>query len=81
MSSRGTNIVICGVKKVMLRFLFPYKVYPRSVDAMLMIMRLLFGGLMMWHGMSKIDNFSVLGWVAVCRCIWRYLPRLYVRRL
>ncbi len=44
----------------MLRFLFPYKVYPRSVDAMLMIMRLLFGGLMMWHGVSKIDNFSVL---------------------
>ena len=57
---RGTNIVIYGVKKVMLRFLFPYKVYPRSVDAMLMILRLLFGGLMMWHGMSKIDNFSVL---------------------
>ena len=44
----------------MLRFLFPYKVYPRSVDAMLMILRLLFGGLMMWHGVSKIDNFSVL---------------------
>ena len=56
----GTNIVIYGVKKVMLRFLFPYKVYPRSVDAMLMIMRLLFGGLMMWHGVSKIDNFSML---------------------
>ena len=47
-------------KKVMLRFLFPYKVYPRSVDAMLMILRLLFGGLMMWHGVSKIDNFSML---------------------
>ena len=44
----------------MLRFLFPYKVYPRPVDAMLMIMRLLFGGLMMWHGVSKIDNFSML---------------------
>lgn len=60
MLTRGTNIVIYGVKKVMLRFLFPYKVYPRSVDAMLMILRLLFGGLMMWHGVSKIDNFSVL---------------------
>ncbi|MBQ2034003.1 MAG: DoxX family protein [Alistipes sp.] len=44
----------------MLRFLFPYKVYPRSVDAMLLLLRLLFGCFMMWHGVSKIDNFSVL---------------------
>lgn len=51
---------LIGKRKVMLRFLFPYKVYPRSVDAMLLILRLLFGGLMMWHGVSKIDNFAVL---------------------
>ena len=44
----------------MLRFLCPYRAYPRLVDVMLLTLRLLFGGLMMWHGVSKIDNFSVL---------------------
>lgn len=44
----------------MLRFLFPYNVYPRKVDAMLLALRLLFGGLMLWHGISKIENFASL---------------------
>ena len=37
-------------------FLFPFKVYPRSVSVMLLAVRLLFGCLLMWHGMSKIAN-------------------------
>lgn len=49
-----------GKSEVMLRFLFPYRVYPRSVDAMLLALRLLFGGLMVWHGVSKIENFTSL---------------------
>lgn len=43
-----------------LSLIFPYRVYPRSVDAMLLVLRLLFGGLMMWHGISKIENFEIL---------------------
>ena len=44
----------------MLRFLFPYKVYPKSVSLMLLCLRVLFGGLMMWHGILKIENFVSL---------------------
>lgn len=42
----------------MLRFLFPYKRYPMSVDAMLLVMRILFGGLLLWHGLVKVINFG-----------------------
>ena len=46
----------------MLRFLFPYKSYPASVNIMLVVLRLLFGGLLMWHGLTKIADFeSLLG--------------------
>lgn len=42
----------------MLRFLFPYKNYPTSVNLMLLVLRLLFGVLLMWHGVVKIVNFG-----------------------
>ena len=41
-------------------FLFPYKPYPVSVSAFLLLLRLLFGGLIMWHGITKIINFDAL---------------------
>ena len=41
-----------------LSFLFPLKEYPRSVSAMLLALRLLFGLLLMWHGMSKVANVA-----------------------
>ena len=49
-----------GKSRIMLRLLFPYRVYPRSVDAMLLVLRLMFGGLMVWHGVAKIENFESL---------------------
>lgn len=39
-----------------LSFLFPYKLYPRSVSLMLLVVRVMFGALLMWHGMTKIVN-------------------------
>ena len=41
-------------------FLFPYKSYPVAVSAFLLLLRLLFGGLIMWHGITKIINFDAL---------------------
>ena len=37
-------------------FLFPLKLYPRSVSLMLLVVRVMFGALLMWHGMTKIVN-------------------------
>ncbi len=44
----------------MLRFLFPYKNYSTSMSVMLLMLRLLFGILLLWHGMTKISNFDSL---------------------
>ena len=44
----------------MLSFLFPFKSYPVSMSLLLLALRLLFGGLMLWHGLSKIENFETL---------------------
>lgn len=41
-------------------FLFPYKPYPVAVSVFLLLLRLLFGGLIMWHGITKIINFDAL---------------------
>ena len=41
-------------------FLFPYKPYPAMVSAFLLVLRLFFGGLIMWHGISKIVHFDEL---------------------
>ena len=38
----------------LLAFLFPYQPLPRRYNVALLVMRLLFGGLLMWHGVSKI---------------------------
>ncbi len=43
-----------------LSFLFPYKPYPSLVSCLLLALRLLFGGLIMWHGIGKIVNFDSL---------------------
>lgn len=60
-SRRGTNVALGRRKRiVMLRFFFPYKVYPDSVSAMLLALRLLFGGLLIWHGVNKIIDFQAL---------------------
>ena len=37
-------------------FLFPLKLYPHSVSLMLLVVRVMFGALLMWHGMTKIVN-------------------------
>lgn len=37
-------------------FLFPLKLYQRSVSLMLLVVRVMFGALLMWHGMTKIVN-------------------------
>ncbi len=39
-------------------FLFPLKLYPRSVSVMLLVLRLLFGVLLLWHGMNKIAQVA-----------------------
>ena len=44
----------------MLSFLFPVKNYPISMSMLLLAFRLVFGGLMLWHGLSKIENFETL---------------------
>lgn len=43
-----------------LTFLFPYKPYPAMVSAFLLVLRLFFGGLIMWHGIGKIVHFGEL---------------------
>ncbi|MBQ1253014.1 MAG: DoxX family protein [Alistipes sp.] len=42
----------------LLSFLFPFKLYPRSVSVMLLVLRLMFGVMLMWHGMNKIANVA-----------------------
>lgn len=53
---------ILGVKtndmESLFTFLFPLKLYPRSVSLMLLVLRVLFGALLMWHGMTKIANVA-----------------------
>ena len=44
----------------MLNFLFPQNSYPTSVSVMLLAFRLLFGGVMMWHGITKMANYENL---------------------
>ena len=46
-----------------LSFLFPYNNYSAKMSGVILVLRLLFGGLMLWHGITKIDNFE--GLVAV----------------
>ena len=43
-----------------LAFLFPYSNYSASMSMVLLLLRLLFGGLMLWHGITKIQNFEAL---------------------
>lgn len=43
-----------------LSLLFPYKNYSVSMSVLVLVLRLLFGGLMLWHGVSKIENFEEL---------------------
>ena len=43
-----------------LSLLFPYKNYSASMSVLVLVLRLLFGGLMLWHGVSKIENFEEL---------------------
>ena len=43
-----------------LSFLFPFKSYQGSMSLLLLVLRLLFGGLMLWHGITKIENFEGL---------------------
>lgn len=41
-------------------FLFPFKEYSTAMSMLILGLRLLFGGLMMWHGIMKIVNFDAL---------------------
>jgi len=41
-------------------FLFPDRVYGNRVSAFILVLRLFFGGLLMWHGISKIADFDSL---------------------
>lgn len=43
-----------------LTFLFPYKPYPSMVSAFLLVLRIFFGALIMWHGIGKIVHFDQL---------------------
>ena len=44
----------------MLQFLFPLKTYSTPESVLLLILRLLFGLLLMWHGLTKMSNFESL---------------------
>lgn len=44
----------------MLRFLFPYTAYSTKLSSLILVVRMLFGGLMMWHGIGKIINFAAI---------------------
>ena len=44
----------------MFTFLFPFKEYSTAMSMLILGLRLLFGGLMMWHGIMKIVNFDSL---------------------
>lgn len=41
-----------------LAFLFPYQPLPRRYNVALLAMRLLFGGLFLWHGMAKFALYG-----------------------
>ena len=41
-------------------FLFPDRHYGNSASAFILVLRLFFGGLLMWHGINKIINFDSL---------------------
>ena len=41
-----------------LSFLFPYQPLPRKFACALLLMRLLFGGLLLWHGMMKVVAYG-----------------------
>lgn len=41
-----------------LAFLFPYQPLPRNYACALLMIRLLFGGLFLWHGMMKIVTYG-----------------------
>lgn len=49
---RGENVI------TMLEFLFPYKSYSTQMSVLILALRLLFGLLLMWHGLTKIVNFE-----------------------
>ena len=42
----------------MLHFLFPLKTYSTPESVLLLILRLLFGLLLMWHGLTKMSSFE-----------------------
>lgn len=44
----------------LLAFLFPYQPLPRRYNVALLAMRLLFGGLLLWHGVSKMMAIDTL---------------------
>ena len=44
----------------MLQFLFPLKNFSTPESVLLLILRLLFGVLLMWHGLTKMSNFESL---------------------
>lgn len=44
----------------MLQFLFPLKNFSTPESVLLLILRLLFGILLMWHGLTKMSNFESL---------------------
>ena len=43
-----------------LTFLFPYKPYTVTVSVFLLVLRIFFGALIMWHGIGKITHFDQL---------------------
>lgn len=45
-----------NIMETVFAFLFPLREYPRSVSLMLLVLRVLFGALLMWHGVTKIVN-------------------------
>lgn len=41
-----------------LTFLFPYQPLPRNYGCALLIMRMILGGLFLWHGMTKVVMYG-----------------------
>lgn len=44
----------------MLQFIFPFKNFSTPESVLLLVLRLLFGLLLMWHGLTKMSNFESL---------------------
>lgn len=44
----------------LIQFLFPSKLRDRSISSLILSLRLLFGGLLMYHGMGKLLNYEAL---------------------